>query len=279
MKNKFYGNLFGVTLFAYSSMTRYHLMWTYPKIVVAHRGGGKFAPENTLAAMRCGLSYGFHAVEFDVMLSKDGIPILMHDPSFGRTVAGIGNVSDKTAQELAAMDAGSWLSGKFAGEPVPTFAQVADFCNKNDIWMNVEIKPVLGAEQQTGRAVAELTRQLFAAEIAAHAARVNDASLPLLSSFSFDALLIAKAAVPEVPRAYLADVIPPDWHESLDILGAVALHTNHKNLSAVQTQAIKQAGFGLFCYTVNDPMRAREILSWGVDAFCTDRIDLIGPDF
>ena len=62
-------------------------MWPYPKIV-AHRGGGKLAPENTLAAVRCGLSHGFHAVEFDVMLSKDGIPMLMHDPHFGRTVAG-----------------------------------------------------------------------------------------------------------------------------------------------------------------------------------------------
>jgi glycerophosphoryl diester phosphodiesterase len=62
-------------------------------------------------------------------------------------------------------------------------------------------------------------------------------------------------------------------------LGAIALHTNHKHLTPVQAQTIKDAGVGLFCYTVNEPERAREILSWGVDAFCTDRIDLIGPDF
>ena len=252
-------------------------MWPYPKIV-AHRGGGKLAPENTLAAVRCGLSYGFHAVEFDVMLSKDGMPMLMHDPHFGRTVAGAGKVSDTPARELTAMDAGAWFGAEFAGEPVPTFAQVADFCRANRIWMNVEIKPAPGFEKQTGCAVAQSGRQLFAAEIAAAAGLAN-AAIPLLSSFSFDALMAAKAAAPQVPRAYLVDVIPGDWHARLDAIGAVALHTNHQNLSPAQAQAIKQAGFGLFCYTVNDPLRAREILGWGVDAFCTDRIDLIGPDF
>ena len=59
----------------------------------------------------------------------------------------------------------------------------------------------------------------------------------------------------------------------------MAIHTNHKYLTPEQAKAVKAAGLGLFCYTVNTPERAREILSLGVDGFCTDRIDLIGPDF
>src|SRR5713101_6245429 len=102
-------------------------MWPYPK-VVAHRGGGVLAPENTLAAMQFGLDYGFHAVEFDVMLAKDGVPVLMHDAVFGRTIKGVGSVPACTAQELATMDAGSWLSPEFAGEPVPSLAQTIAFC-------------------------------------------------------------------------------------------------------------------------------------------------------
>lgn len=243
-------------------------MWPFPKIV-AHRGGGMLAPENTLAAMRCGLAHGFHAVEFDVMLSKDGIPVVMHDPDFGRTIAGAGKVSDCTAQELAEMDAGSWFGPAFSGEKVPTFAQVADFCIENRIWMNVEIKPASGFDEQTGRVVAEWSKRRF----------TKEAVLPLFSSFSFVAMAAAKSTAPDIPRGYLVDTIPPDWRQRLDALGAVALHTNQKNLSPQQAQAIKNAGFGLFCYTVNDPARAREILSWGVDAFCTDRIDLIGPGF
>ncbi len=245
-------------------------MWPYPKIV-AHRGGGKLAPENTLAALRCGLAHGFRAVEFDVMLSRDGVPVLMHDPDFGRTVAGSGKVSDCSAQELALRDAGSWFGPAFAGEPVPSFAQAFQFCRSKGIWMNVEIKPAPGFEAETGRVVAKLTRQMLGAEAAATA--------PLFASFSSTALLAAKAAAPEIPRGYLVDTIPGDWRSQLDQLGATALHTNHKNLSSAQAHLVKSAGFGLLCYTVNDPVRAREILSWGVDAFCTDRIDLIGPEF
>jgi len=69
--------------------------------------------------IRAGLALGFHAIEFDVMLARDDGPILMHDPQLGRTVAGSGNVSDYSARQLAAMDAGSWLDPKFRGEPVP----------------------------------------------------------------------------------------------------------------------------------------------------------------
>lgn len=245
--------------------------WPYPRIA-AHRGGGTLAPENTLAGMRCGLLHGFHAVEFDVMLSRDHVPVVVHDPELGRTVKGSGNVPDYSAAELTAMDAGSWFSAQYAGEHMPTYRAVFDFCQEKRIWMNVEIKPAPGFDDVTGSTVGELTHAWLATAPSA-------VLPPLLSSFSFEALMAAKAAAPEVARGYLVDVIPPDWLERLRALDAVALHTNQKNLTPQLAQAVKQAGYGLFCYTVNDPLRAREILSWGVDAFCTDRIDLIGPDF
>lgn len=250
-------------------------MWFYPKIL-AHRGGGTLAPENTLAAMRCGRAHGFRAVEFDVMLSRDAIPILMHDPHFGRTVRGQGKVSDTDAAPLLAMDAGSWFGGQYAGEPVPSYEQAVNYCKANGIWMNVEIKPVPGFEVQTGRVVAQWTRRLFADELADPA---RSAALPLFSSFSFEALVAAQDEEPGIPRALLVDVIPTDWRERLLALDAIALHTNHRNLTKAQAKAVKEAGYSLFCYTVNTPERARELLTWGVDAFCTDRIDAIGPDF
>jgi glycerophosphoryl diester phosphodiesterase len=253
-------------------------MWPYPKII-QHRGGGKLAPENTLAAMRCGLARGFRAVEFDVMLARDGVPVVMHDPQLGRTVKGSGNVYDLDARHLAALDAGNWFGPEFAGEPVPSYEQVAQFCLQHGIWMNVEIKPAPGFEEQTGRVVGELTRRLFAERIAAHVPGRNDATLPLFSSFSFEAMLAVKAAAPEIPRGWLASAIPGDWRERLAQLDAVSLHTDHLKLSPEKARAVKQAGYGLMCYTVNEIERAHEIMSWGVDAFCTDRIDLIGPDF
>jgi len=243
-------------------------MWPYPRIL-AHRGGGTLAPENTLAALRCGLAYGYRAVEFDVMLASDGVPVVVHDPELGRTVAGSGHVSDYTADELGGMEAGAWFGPEFAGEGVPTFAAVAAYCKAQRIWMNIEIKPAPGFEVQTGTLVARATRDYFAQEIAA------GELLPLLSSFSIAALQAARQAAPELARGWLVEQISDGWARTAKELGVVALHCNHQRLTRALAQEVKGEGLGLFCYTVNSPERASELLAWGVDGFCTDRIDLI----
>lgn len=249
-------------------------MWPYPT-VLAHRGGGTLAPENTLAGLRRGMAAGFRAIEFDVMLARDGVPVLLHDPFLGRTVPGAGHVYDYDALELAAMDAGGWFAREHAGEPVPLFVEFAQFCKAHGVWMNIEIKPAPGFESETGGVVARLAAAMFADEIAAGAV----ATVPLLSSFSALALEAAHEAAPQLPRACLMSELAPDWERRARALEAVAIHTNHRHLTQAQAQEVKAAGFGLFCYTVNAPTRARELLGWDVDAFCTDRIDLIGPDF
>jgi glycerophosphoryl diester phosphodiesterase len=265
-------------LYWLSSRRSFFIMWPYPRII-AHRGGGTLAPENTLAAMRCGLAHGFHAVEFDVMLTRDGVPVVLHDPVLGRTVAGSGSVADVTARVLTQRDAGVWFNAKFAGEKVPTYAQVAEFCLANRIWMNVEIKPVPGFEENTGRVVAQATQQLFGSLLALEQGDPARAGLPLFSSFSFEALQAARRSAPEIPRACLLDSVPDDWRAQLTALGAIAMDTNHLHLAPQQARAVKDAGFGLFCYTVNQPERVRELFGWGVDAVCTDRIDLIDAHF
>ena len=125
-------------------------MWPYPK-VLAHRGGGTLAPENTLAGVRRGLRAGFRAIEYDVMLARDGVPVVIHDPFLGRTVAGSGHVADYDALELAAMDAGSWFAAAFKGEPVPLFVEFAQYCKAHGVWMNIEIKPAAGADDADRR--------------------------------------------------------------------------------------------------------------------------------
>jgi glycerophosphoryl diester phosphodiesterase len=246
-------------------------MFRYPATVLAHRGGGTLAPENTIAGLREGMARGFAAIEFDVMLARDGVPVVMHDPFLGRTVAGSGNVFDYDALELAGMDAGSWFGSTFKGEPVPLFVEFAQFCKASGVWMNIEIKPAPGFDVETGAVVARIAAAMFADEIAAG----EGERVPLLSSFSHDALESARAIAPQLPRAYLMSELPPDWERRAREVGAVAIHANQKHLAREQAGRVKAAGFALFCYTVNDPARARELLDWGVDAFCTDRIDLI----
>jgi glycerophosphoryl diester phosphodiesterase len=246
------------------------MTWPYPRIL-AHRGGGTLAPENTLAGLRAGMAAGFRAIEFDVMLARDGVPVVMHDPYLG----GAGAVSDYDALALSAMDAGAWFGRAFDAEPVPLFAEFAQFCRAHGVWMNIELKPVPGFELETGALVARMAAAMFADEIAA--GRMGEA--PLLSSFSQAALEAAFDAAPQLPRACLMSELPPDWERRARAVEALAIHVNYRHLTPQQAREVKAAGFGLFCYTVNEPARARELLGWGVDAFCTDRIDLIGPDF
>lgn len=249
-------------------------MWPYPRIV-AHRGGGKLAPENTMAGFACAFGRGFHGVEFDVMLARDQVPVVLHDPYLGRTVNGAGHVYDYDAAELARMDAGSWFSRAFAGEKVPLFDEVAAFCRRHGIWMNIEIKPAPGHEDETGRVVGAITRTLFADAIASGEPR----AMPLFSSFSERALGAARDAAPEIPRAILFKGVPPDWEQVAARIGVVAIHCNHQYLVQDMARQVKASRFGLMCYTVNNTARARQLLEWGVDAICTDRLDLIGPAF
>jgi glycerophosphoryl diester phosphodiesterase len=249
-------------------------MWPYPN-VLAHRGGGTLAPENTLAGLRRGMEAGYRAIEFDVMLGRDGVPVVLHDPFLGRTVPGSGHVYDYDGLELAAMDAGGWFARAYEGEPVPLFVEFAAYCKAHGVWMNIEIKPAPGYEIETGGVVARIAAAMFADEIAAG----RLAAAPLLSSFSHDALMAAREVAPQLPRACLMSELAPDWERRAREVEAVAIHTNHRHLTPARAGEVKAAGFGLFCYTVNEPARASELLAWGVDAFCTDRIDLIGPDF
>jgi glycerophosphoryl diester phosphodiesterase len=245
--------------------------WPYPRII-AHRGAGTLAPENTIAALSVGYQRGFRAVEFDVMLSRDSVPVLMHDPEFGRTVRGTGRVADALATDLVGLDAGSWFDARYTGETIPLYSDVLRYCDGHGIFMNVEIKPSPGDEERTGEVVAAMTRE--------HYANAGTVALrPLFSSFSAVALAAAQRVAPDIARGHLFDRIPTDWQDRLRALDCVALHCNQRYLGREMAEAIVGASFGLFCYTVNDVVRAAELLGWGVDAFCTDRLDLIDADF
>jgi len=242
--------------------------WPYPRII-AHGGGGSLAPENTLAAMKKSAALGVLGVEFDVKLSSDAKPILLHDDTLDRTTNGKGAANNFTYAELAKLDAGSWFSPDDAGEPIPLFETVAMFLVKHGIWANVEIKPSTGGDEVTGESVALATREFW-----------RDIEVkPLLSSFSIAALRVAKAVAPELPRGWVVRGVPENWLQIMQELGCVSLHCKYRLLTRDIAKAVRDAGFGLMVWTVNDPDAAREALSWGVNAIVTDRLDLIAPDF
>ena len=238
--------------------------WPYPRRC-AHRGAGKLAPENTLAALRLGYEHGYRMAEIDVKLSADGVAFLLHDATLDRTTDGTGRADAFGWRELALLDAGSWHSPGYAGESIPTLAAVARWCRANGVALNIEIKPTPGRERETGAAIAVDVLALW---------RGSDVP-PLLSSFSATALEAALEAAPMLPRAWLTETLPADWRERCKAIGCVALDAEHTLLNGDVVRAAHAAGLRVAAWTVNDPVQVAELVAYGVDTVITDAVDVI----
>ncbi|MBS1177685.1 MAG: cytoplasmic glycerophosphodiester phosphodiesterase [Proteobacteria bacterium] len=240
--------------------------WPYP-LWIAHRGAGLLAPENTLAAFRMGARYGYRAFECDVKLSADDVPFLMHDAGLERTTGEAGLAGARRWDELSRLDAGSWHSRLYAGEPLPSLKAVATFLQRNGFALDLEIKPTPGLEAHTGAVVASEVVRLWHGQ----------PQVPLLSSFQPESLRAAFDTAPKLPRALLVDTLPADTIDRALQLRCVALITNHKLMDAALVARIHAAGLRAMVYTVNEPQRAQELRAWGIDGLVTDAVDRFSP--
>lgn len=241
--------------------------WRWP-CLIAHRGGGIHAPENTLAACRVGRAYGFNMMEYDVKLTRDGVPVLLHDDTLCRTSNGTGALADKDIAELIQYDFGAWHSDLYAGEGIPSLYSIAAYTIANNINSNIEIKPCNGTDTQAGATIAIMAQKLW------HKAGF----LPLLSSFSETALSAAQDAAPAVPRALLIEgAVPSDWESRIKRLGCIGLNLDHNHITRPLVHDIITAGYTLVAWTVNDVTRAHQLLDWGCHAIVTDKLESINP--
>ena len=240
--------------------------WPYPRWI-AHRGAGKLAPENTLAAFRLGAVHGYRMFECDAKLSADGVVFLMHDATLDRTTSGHGIGGAQPWSALSQLDAGGWHSRAFAGEPLATLENLARFCLANGHLLNIEIKPTPGTERETGEAVARLAARLWQ----------GGAIPPLLTSFQTESLEGAKAVQPELPRGLLLDTLQDGWIATATRLGCAAVVCNHALWDAATVPQVHGAGMRALSYTVNDPSVARWLAGLGIDGIVTDRVDRFGP--
>ena len=240
--------------------------WPFP-FWIAHRGAGKLAPENTLAAFRLGASHGYRAFECDVKLSADQQPFLLHDATLERTSNGLGAAGDLRWGELSRLDAGAWHSPAFAGEPLPGLQAIAAYVLGHGFALNIEIKPTPGTEAATGHAVASACTRLWAG---------SRAGL-LLSSFHLAALQAAQACAPQIPRALVLDTLWPNWLDAARNLACVAVVCNHRLMDAPLMADLQAAGLRALCFTVNDAAEARRLLALGVHGLITDAVDRFAP--
>ncbi len=241
--------------------------WPYPSWI-AHRGAGKHAPENTLAAFREGFANGFRMFECDVKLSSDRVPFLLHDSELERTTSGVGTAGEHAWGALSQLDAGAWHGALHAGEPMPTLAAIARFVIANGCAVNLEIKPTPGVEALTGELVAQAAAALWA----------GSAPPPLLSSFDVTALRAAAAAAPALPRALLLDTLWDGWFETAQELACVAVVTNFKLMDAALVARLHASGRHALVYTPNAPSDVAAMWAAGVDGVITDEVRRFSAD-
>ena len=232
----------------------------------AHRGAGRMAPENTLAAFELGARSGFKAFECDVKISADGVAFLMHDSTLDHTTGESGVAEERSWAQLSQLDAGRWHGPSFEGVGIPKLADIARFCFENDSALNIEIKPTPGHESRTGELVAVQAATLW---------KGQTQSL-LLSSFSTLALRAAKMAAPHLPRALLLDKLTPGWLDQATELGCAGVVMDQELIDAHSADSLHDAGLFLLSYTVNEARLAERLLRWGVDGLITDVMDRAG---
>jgi glycerophosphoryl diester phosphodiesterase len=259
--------------------------WPYPD-VCAHRGAGKFAPENTLEAFEYGASLGHRMFEFDVKLSADCISFLLHDDTLDRTTSGVGSASGFSMLELEQVDAGVLPiqpGGQFQikqGHTIrlPRFSAIAQWILQRGFLANVEIKPSNGREAETGAQVARECWAIWNAFAQGLAVSTSALIPPLLSSFSEVALAAARDAVPELPRALLLDSLPSDWLAKCQALEVVAVDTNFRVLTPEVIATAKAHKLRVVSYTINDAHVLHRLRAAGLDCAITDRVDLFSQN-
>lgn len=228
--------------------------------VVGHRGAAAAAPENTLVGIRAAADQGATWVEFDVMLTGDGVPVLHHDETLRRTAGRDAPMAATPLSVVRTLDAGAWFDRSFAGERIPTLEETLALLVTLGLHANVEIKPTRGAEVATAAAAMETI------------ARCWPAHLPplLISSFKRASLTEALRQAPQVPRGLLVQRLPRDWLKAARALQCSTIHGEGRWLSQHAVRAIKEQDFGLAAYTVNRPASAQRLIARGVDCIITD---------
>lgn len=241
----------------------------------AHRGAMGHAPENTLAAFALGVEMGSDLVESDVQRSKDGVLVLMHDTTLSRTTdveqvfpdRAPWRVSDFTYEEIQQLDAGSWFSEEFAGEPVPTMAQMIELVRPTRAGILMELKsPALypGIERQVAQEFASYPGYVTSA---VRAERL------VVQSFDWASMERYHEVQPSVPVGLLgrpSEALLPELSTWAD-----QINPGYTTFDAAYVEAVHELGMEVHTYTVNTAGDMNRVLDRGVDGVITNFPDVL----
>jgi glycerophosphoryl diester phosphodiesterase len=236
-------------------------------LIIGHRGASAVAPENTMAAFRKAIAVGADGIEFDVRLTCDGVPVVIHDSTLRRTGGLPHRVADLTWAEISKVDVGSWFGTSFANETVPSLAELFTLFQSNNSTLYLEMKCDSSSEHQ---ALAEAC----AKTIDEHALKER----VIVECFQLPALSILKEIDPEIKTvalfepAFTNPSVLSDQRiikQTLDV-GAAALALHHRLARESLVQKAKEAGLHVAVWTVDDPAWIERAKKIGIDALITN---------
>jgi glycerophosphoryl diester phosphodiesterase len=239
--------------------------------IVAHRGGAALAPENSLTAFRGAVGLGADALEFDIHLTADGEPVVIHDATLERTTTGQGAVGDTTLAQLRALR----LRGP-AGDPgddiVPTLDEVLDLAAPAAVELLPEIKTAVGGRRYPG-IEDKVLALLRARGLAARATVLSFDETTLRRLRQLDpaqrTMLLVSPRRLERARVWATEAVR--WARDI---GATDLGMGYATIDARVVAAARASGLRLAAWTVNDEVALRRVLDLGVDIVISDRPDL-----
>lgn len=233
--------------------------------LIGHRGVTEAAPENTLVAIEMAAEYGCKWVEVDAQLTKELVPVLMHDDELDRTTNGTGLLAETNLGKLATIDAGAWFDPPFTGQKIPTLRESMRLCFELGIRANVEIKPSLGLDEITAEKVMESLLDFWP----------EDQEPPLISSFSRSAMEIAHKLAPHWPRGMLYHGLDKDWLEFARSIDAWSIHVWDQGLTQTQVDEMHSHGYPVLVCSIDDLKTAQRMKDLGVDAIFTGAPELV----
>jgi glycerophosphoryl diester phosphodiesterase len=238
-----------------------NLLYELPQpIIFGHRGASAHAPENTISAFKLAIEHGADAIELDAKLTSDGQVVVIHDQTVNRTTNAYGEVKKLLLSTIRELDAGSFFSAKFAGEPVPTLEDVFEAVGK-DIFINIELTNYISPRDPLPDKVALLVQKHGLEE------RV------MFSSFLNLNLIRIKKLLPQVPAAVLAN---SGFKGSIarSIIGRrvspEVIHPHFSDVSPYYMLQEKSTGRLVNVWTVNDPDEMMHLFALGVNGIITD---------
>ena len=255
------------------ALTRGQQFFMKKPLIIAHRGASELAPENTMAAFRRAIDDGAEGVEFDVRLSKDGVPVIFHDAELNRIAQINGRVADFTADELQAIDAGTWFNrmkpekadARFAFETVPTLKRVLELLRSFQGLIYIELK----CNETDVRALVEAVCR-----------EIKDSHLlpnVIVKSFRLQVIPETRCLCPQVKTAALfAPKIRTILRHKKHIFtlarefGADQISLHYSLVTRKLTERAEKKNFPVIIWTADNPLWVKRAMKLAVSAIITN---------